>query len=56
LIRILEENQIKLDLISQVASQISFMFIIDEKDIDNTVKIIHDKFINISSLTHITDI
>jgi aspartokinase len=34
-----------LDLISQISSQISFMFIIDEDDIEKTVKLIHKEFI-----------
>jgi aspartate kinase len=50
IIKKLSEHNINLELISQVASQISFMFIIDEKDIEQTVQIIHEEFINVSSL------
>jgi len=50
IIKKLSEHKINLELISQVASQISFMFIIDEKDIEQTVQIIHEEFINVSSL------
>jgi aspartate kinase len=50
IIKRLSEININLELISQVASQISFMFIVDEKDIEQTVRIIHQEFINVSSL------
>jgi len=43
------EKNITLELIYQVASQISFMFIIDENDIEKTVKLLHENFINIKS-------
>jgi aspartate kinase len=44
-IKLLKEKNITVDLISQFSSQISFMFIIDEKDIETTVKLIHEKYI-----------
>jgi aspartate kinase len=36
---------IRLELISQFAGQISFMFIIDESDIERTVRLLHDRYI-----------
>ena len=45
IIKMLDEAGIELELISQVASQISFMFIIDEKNITKTVKLLHANFI-----------
>ncbi len=42
---LLRQADIHLDLISQFATQISFMFIIEEKDIDKTVKLLHQEFI-----------
>ncbi len=44
-IKLLKDNKVKIDLISQFSSQISFMFIIAEKDIEKTVKLIHEKYI-----------
>jgi aspartate kinase len=44
-IKMLKEAQINIELISQFAGQISFMFIIDEKDIDKTVKLLHTNYI-----------
>ncbi|KAA3614686.1 MAG: aspartate kinase [Calditrichaeota bacterium] len=44
-IKILKQNNTQIDLISQFSSQISFMFIINEKDIESTVKLIHKKYI-----------
>jgi aspartate kinase len=46
IIKMLTESGIHLELISQVASQISFMFIIDERHIEKTVKLLHDQFIS----------
>ncbi len=48
IIKMLHESGIKLELISQFANQISMMFIIDESDIERTVKLIHSEFINSS--------
>ena len=45
IIKILNEAGVKLELISQISSQISFMFIIDEVDIEKTVKLLHKEFI-----------
>ena len=45
IIKILQETGVKLELISQISSQISFMFIIDELDIEKTVKLLHKEFI-----------
>jgi aspartate kinase len=45
IIKMLQEADVKLELISQISSQISFMFIIDEIDIDKTVKLLHKEFI-----------
>jgi len=45
IIKMLGEAGVKLDLISQMSSQISFMFIVDEKDIEKTVKLLHKQFI-----------
>jgi aspartate kinase len=45
IIKMLGEAKIKLDLISQMSSQISFMFIVDEKKIEKTVKLLHREFI-----------
>ncbi len=45
IIRMLHQNAIKLELISQFANQISMMFIIGEEDIEKTVKMIHTEFI-----------
>jgi aspartate kinase len=45
IIKMLGEAGVKLDLISQMSSQISFMFIVDEKDIEKTVKLLHREFI-----------
>jgi aspartate kinase len=45
IIKMLGEAGIKLDLISQMSSQISFMFIVDEKEIEKTVKLLHKEFI-----------
>ncbi len=42
---LLRQADIHLDLISQFATQISFMFIIEEKDIKKTVKLLHKEFI-----------
>lgn len=44
-LQLLDQNNIKFDLVSQFANQISLMFIIDEKDIEQTVKILHRNFI-----------
>ena len=45
IIKMLGEAGVKLDLISQMSSQISFMFIVDESDIERTVKLLHKEFI-----------
>ncbi len=45
IIKMLGEARVKLDLISQMSSQISFMFIVAEKDIEKTVKLLHREFI-----------
>ncbi len=45
IIRLLHEQGIKIELISQFSKQISLMFIIDEADIDETVRLIHSRFI-----------
>jgi len=45
IIEMLNKADVHLDLISQFASQISLMFIIDEKDIDKAVKLLHKHFI-----------
>jgi aspartate kinase len=42
---ILRQAHIHIDLISQFASQISFMFIIAEKDIEKTIKLLHYELI-----------
>jgi aspartate kinase len=44
-IKMLKEADIKTDLISQFAGQISFMFIINEEDIEKTVALLHTQFI-----------
>lgn len=44
-IKMLHEHNINIELISQFARQISMMFIIDEAFIDQTVRLIHDRFI-----------
>ncbi len=46
IIRLLDEADVKLELISQFQKQISMMFIIDEKDIEKTVRLIHDRFVS----------
>jgi aspartate kinase len=45
IIRLLNDAGIHLDLISQFADQISLMFIIDESNIEKTVRLLHDKLI-----------
>ncbi len=45
IMRILREANIHLDLISQFASQLSFMFIINEADIKKTVELLHRELI-----------
>ncbi len=45
IIEMLNKAAIHLDLISQFASQISLMFIINERDIDKAVKLLHKHFI-----------
>ncbi len=47
IIKLLHEQHIKMELISQFARQISMMFIINEQDIERTVKLIHQKFIQV---------
>ncbi len=46
IIKMLQEQNIKIELISQFARQISMMFIIDEKDIERTVTLIHQQLIH----------
>ncbi|MCF8420906.1 MAG: aspartate kinase [Melioribacteraceae bacterium] len=41
----LDEHKIKTDLVSQFASQISLVFIIDESEIEKTVTLLHKEFI-----------
>lgn len=45
IIRLLHEQGIRIELISQFNKQISMMFIIDEADIEKTVHLIHEQFI-----------
>ncbi len=45
IIRLLHEQNVQIELISQFNKQISMMFIIDEKDIEKTVRLIHSRFI-----------
>ncbi len=45
ILKLLDENRIKFDLVTQFASQISLVFIIDENDIKRTVKLLHKSFI-----------
>ncbi|MEJ2545221.1 MAG: aspartate kinase [Calditrichaceae bacterium] len=45
IIKLLDEHSIKFDLVTQFASQISLVFIIDENDIERTVKLLHESFI-----------
>jgi aspartate kinase len=45
ILKLLDENKIKFDLVTQFASQISLVFIIDENDIKRTVKLLHKSFI-----------
>jgi aspartokinase len=45
ILSILREANIHIDLISQFASQISFMFIIDERDIEKTITLLHAHYI-----------
>lgn len=45
IIRLVRNAGISIDLISQFASQISFMFIINESDIRNTVELLHRQLI-----------
>ena len=45
ILKLLDEQSIKFDLVTQFASQISLVFIIDENDIERTVKILHKSFI-----------
>ncbi|MBN2426054.1 MAG: aspartate kinase [Calditrichaceae bacterium] len=46
ILQILDEESIHIDLISQFANQISLTFIVDEKDIERAVKLLHDKLIS----------
>ncbi len=46
ILQMLDEQRIHIDLISQFAKQISLTFIIDEREIDRTVKLLHEKLIN----------
>ncbi|MBU0558172.1 MAG: aspartate kinase [Bacteroidetes bacterium] len=45
ILQTLDEANINVSLVSQFSSQISLMFIIDEVDIERTVKLLHEKFI-----------
>jgi len=42
IVRLVNQAGIQMDLISQFASQVSFMFIINEADINKTVQLLHD--------------
>jgi aspartate kinase len=44
-LQLLDEHNIKFDLVSQFANQISLIFIIGENDIERTVKMLHKNFI-----------
>ncbi len=48
IIRLLHEQGVRIELISQFSKQISLMFIIDEKDIERTVHLIHTHFIKMN--------
>ncbi len=45
ILRLLQESDIYPELISQNTSQISFMFIIDQKEINRTVRLLHKTYI-----------
>ena len=45
IIRLLHQQDIGIELLSQFQKQISIMFIIDEKDIEKTVRLLHTHFI-----------
>ena len=45
ILAILRKENIHIDLISQFASQISFMFIIDDRDIERTITLLHRHYI-----------
>jgi len=45
ILALLRQAHIRTDLISQFASQLSFMFIIDQVDIEKTIKLLHSKYI-----------
>ena len=45
ILKMLDENSIKFDLVTQFASQISLVFIIDESEIERTVTLLHKSFI-----------
>lgn len=45
ILKSLDEHSIKFDLVTQFASQISLVFIIDEKEIEKTVTMLHKSFI-----------
>jgi aspartokinase len=47
ILQLLDKEDISIELVSQFASQISLMFIIDEKDIERTVTLLHKSFIEI---------
>jgi aspartokinase len=45
ILQLLDKENISIEHVSQFASQISLMFIIDERDIDRTVTLLHKTFI-----------
>jgi aspartokinase len=45
ILQLLDEENISIEHVSQFASQISLMFIIDERDIERTVTLLHKTFI-----------
>jgi len=45
ILKLLDESNIKFDLVTQFANQISLMFIIDEVEIEKAVKLLHKEFI-----------
>ena len=45
ILKLLDEQSVKFDLVTQFASQISLVFIIDESEIERTVTLLHKSFI-----------
>ncbi|MBD3225864.1 MAG: aspartate kinase [Caldithrix sp.] len=52
IIKMLQDKGIPIDLISQFATQISFMFIIDENNINQTIHLLHHKLIENNTRIH----